>query len=249
MQLNQLLASKAYRLQSEDGLTVTFPTPQETVEPFLNLCGNSISNVEVQTVTGSVNVNDDGSENVAYSHVLLRGVLHANEEFTSKVLLLYRLDKQQKGIIAYGDYVNACMNMTIFNAKYKFETDVLRNGFSGLTRFLEENILPKHQQWREEQMAEVDRLKSTLLPEERLCNLLGLIGQEITKPKNKIPFDTGLFLAAMKHVNNPDCVWGKHRQDFSLWHLYNCFTEDIENKPMDTRVHKTLMVKKLIELA
>ncbi len=245
--LDQVYATNAFITTGH--VKTTFPHPSQILEPFFQKVGGLIQDYDLQAVVGSHNMSEDGSEQIAYSHLMLNCKIGetSTDELSSRILLLYRLDASQQCTIAYGEQVAACMNMCVFSSKLKYSTDPLKNGFEGAYAYLEEQVLRNYKKWRNEQEDKIDQLKSQRLTAEQADQEIGRMLRLVQRPRGGIKLDNSLLLAAARYIDNEDFVWSKQRNpEYSKWELFNCLTQDIKLKPMESQIEKTLSAYRLL---
>ncbi len=239
----EIQASKAYK--GTGG--ATFPHPVEILSPILEKL-DTLGEVrkEYKAILGSANINPDGSENIAYSHLMLKATIHENAEYRNKLIFVYRIDKQHETSVAFGPEVSACMNMCIFNATMKDTYDPFKYEWKRAYDFAD-NILDQQARWQKECQGRIDDLKSVVIQPDDIYELFGKMIHETQVRKNGIALDLNLLMAAYRRAKTPDMMWGMQEEvDWTAWDCYNCLTQGIGSMALHTQPDKSLAAYNLL---
>lgn len=198
MELNELLESKVYKNGA-----VEFAEPETYISPFLERMDLSRldASLDVSTAKPVINVNSDGSENIAYPRVKVQFKLKTGEPGIRMTYgLIYGLDVQNPVLKVYaGLEATACTNLYVFNADFMAETSVLSPNFM--------NIFDSFDKWMgEDLMTQMIKTRSELadafLTEVQLQETLGKLLLETGKKQPLVP--SSLLVFAIREMMRKD---------------------------------------------
>lgn len=227
--------------------SLTFQHPKDILKPVLDQIGHLADSITYQAVVGSVNVNDDLTDNRAYSHLMMQASFGSEFGLEDKLLFIYRLDKAPSVTIASGPMVSACMNMCVFGSKYRQTSDPTRNGFSLAYSFLSERFLPNRDKWKDEALDKVAMLRSQVIPQSQIETAFGKVYREVLANRSGISLDSDLVNAAVRQAFTPEAMWSVHKNpEWTKWDMFNCLTQGVKHKAMDGLVDKSVACYRLV---
>lgn len=249
MQLNEVLESK--RFINSGG--VSFKTPKELIEPFLEKVdkSNFSSNFTVK-VSGKVeNANEDETINASYGRILIEADFSdslSNDITGGVVGFLYGLDTQRPIVKVYrGNRVFACTNLSVFNADSVSTYDILGNPDEAYQKTqqyletLEENFA--------KQLELINALQSAQFSVPQIESKLGYMLKNVVTGNSaykKLGVNPIIQGTKLLFGNSPySIVEGKTNG----WNLYNALTQVISDKSdLVDESQKSLIAYNLVNL-
>ena len=226
MEVNELLSSKLY-VKPQSG--ITFKSPSEYLQPFLDLIAPFTSDIRVSTGAEVTNANPDeqNSENTAFGRVVLEAKLpekFTNLDHDTVIGIMYALDVQKPVLKAYtGQLARACTNLSIFNAAHIFEASLLggyETVYEALQRYTN-SVEPGIEDW----MKKVKHLLSIEYTEKQVDEKLGYMLRKSLRAN----FTTGVISTA-KSLHNPGSAYAIKEGKTSAWNVLSAATQYITDK-------------------
>lgn len=246
LQLEEVLNSKTY---VKENSMVKFEPPREYIEPFLENVDSLAKSYRISAIRGSVNQEDTGEENVAYSRVLVEAEMpskfdiigNSDKDSAASVIgMIYALDTQKPVIKVYsGKNVFACTNLTIFNADNLYSQELT----GGRTAY------KKSKEYADTMEADVEAF--TIIYNRLLNNEFA--GDELNKRigyllKNSFRYRLDNYLLrGMRLIFDPKSTYHIGNDGVTTdWNLYNSVTEIIKgDKNISDKPDKTLNLSRI----
>jgi hypothetical protein len=244
--VEDVLSSKVYVKANS---SVSFGTPKEYLEPFVNpiLASSEYpSSFRVKVADPVVNAEDSGAYNIAYPRIMIEADLgEMIAGFKSIVGMIMALDLQKPIIKVYSGYnVSSCLNLTIFNADKIFQQEILgdyQRVYAKATEYFQKKA---------EELVEfketLTKLQTTFLSEVQLNQLIG----KMIRESAKLRLGTTPVLQATKMLDdNSSQYYVRPDGKFtcSKFNVYNSVTQAITNSSdIVDRANKTINVANLI---
>jgi hypothetical protein len=236
LSVDDLLGSKIY---VKENSAVSFKSPRQYLEPFLDLVGNKATDIRVQAADSIINAEESGLRNIAYPRVNVEATV--GDEMTgfySVVGFIYALNIQTPILKVYtGQSVKACMNLTIFQADHVFEQNLLGN-FNEVYLRAGKFIQDKQKEIEEYSKIYKDLTETPLTP----AQMHEALGSMLMKGANS-KLGTTPVVGGAKLLGDPkSAYYTRTGEDFGCnkWNIYNAVTQcitdgaDIVSKPTKT---------------
>ncbi len=242
MELRELLESKIY---VKDGSAMSFKSPAEYINPFLDRVSKLTNSFEVEGIKSAINKNEeDNTENVSYGRFLIEAVLPSQfdvEDCISKIGLIVALDNQKPLMKVYsGKDVRACMNLTIFNADNVFTQEMLGNTNSIYGKAVE--YADKMEEGLEEFKAKVEIMKNTIYSGSTLNEKTGqLVKDSMLNSK----LGHTVILQGFKEMLDSKSKYALKNGETTAWNYYNSITEFIKRADIADQPSKTVILSSL----
>lgn len=246
--LQEVLDSKIY-VKDTSGLV--FRTPNEYISPFIDVVSKITTDFKVTVVDGSINQNEEGDFNRAYSRVLVEAKLPAaysyegetdRDSLDSKIGFIYALDLQKPVVKVFtGKDVRACTNLTIFNADHLYSQELTGN-VAGLYKKAQ-GYIDTFNSDLEEFLQTMQILTSKTYTGKDLDELNGrMIRQTLKTPK----LGTTPILQGIKELYEPKSIYALKDKTTTGWNYYNAITEQLKKADITDKALKTVILSSLI---
>jgi len=246
--LQEVLESKIY---VKDTSGMVFKSPSDYISPFIDTVSKLTTDFQVTAVDGSINQNDEGDYNRAFSRVLVEAKLPADftyqgetdrDTLDSKIGFIYALDLQKPVVKVFaGKDVRACTNLTIFNADHLYSQELTGN-VAGVYKKAQ-GYIDSFQADLEEFLSTMNILTSKSYSGRDLDELNGkMIRQALRTPK----LGTTPILQGIKELYEPKSVYSLKDKATTGWNYYNAITEQLKKADITDRALKTIILSSLI---
>lgn len=218
--VQELIESKKF---VKPGSLIDFKSPQQIIEPLL---AGDPSGILFCSVDGEVvNKNEDGTENISYGRAMLSKRYTFSEGINYEVGFIYVLDTVKPMLKAFcGPRVSVCSNLCIFNATDTVQVE-LNNGASAYESF---QAFSKSVNQRIEAAEKIiQTMKSIFMDVNTVKNISG----HLLWNSEKTNVGTNTIINGIRLMQDKNSrYFVGERKDFSLWELYNAFTEYLSKK-------------------
>lgn len=245
MKIEELLSSKTY---VRDNGSLTFPSPKELIEPFIENFKNDNIEYKISTNEEIVNKEQDSDIlNIAYPKVMIQANYKTDKlkDFESIIGIIYHLNIQRPVMKVFtGLEVSACLNLTIFNALNVFQQDLLgsyKECYNKVKTYIAERDV-----MIDEYINIYNDLVDTKLTNTELKELIGdLLFKSV---KNNM---TNVITKGVKALSDPiSAYYIGQGVDYncSKWNVLQSFTAAVSKTDISEKPVKVLNIAKMMKI-
>lgn len=227
MKLENILDSKIY---IKDNSAISFKSPEEYIQPFLDVVAPLNPTYRVDVSGRSANKNtEDENVNESFARVLVEAKLpdqYNIEEHDSVIGMVYALDTQRPSMRVYtGRNAWACTNLCIFNAGHVHSVDLMQ----GTSQIFERaQVYASHIEDAIREFKErYDRMNEKVYSGDQIDYIVGHLLRNGLKDKY---VGTTPILAAVKELEDNKSVYSIKDGKTSQWNIYSAITQYITDK-------------------
>lgn len=245
--IQEVLNSKTYIKKNS---AMKFSSPSEYINPFIDQLSHITTDFKCYGILGSVNMNEDGETNEAYSRILVEANMPAiyniegnndKERLNSKVGFIYALDTQKPVIKTFsGKDVKACLNLTIFNAEHLFSQDLTGNSklIYNMAKKYAEEMQETNEKFREEMQILINKTYAG-------SELNEFIGELLRKSLQSAKLGHTPIIQGVKELALSSSPYKLIDGTTTGWNLYNAITQHLESADIADRSQKTVILSSL----
>lgn len=241
--IDKILSSKVY---IKEGSGVTFGSPRQYVEPFLERLHNSGASYRVAVSERVANKEaENNTVNEAYGRVLIEAKFPNHfsvKEHDSVIGLVYSLDTQKPTMKIYsGENAWACTNLSIFGARHIHSVEIVQGTVSIYEKSLEFVEGLTAQLARFQQIYE--RMNDKFYQGEEINTAIGYLLRESYRNKQ---IGTTPIISALKELEDNKSKYAIREDKTSQWNMYNALTQYVTDKTdILDKASKSVMIANL----